>query len=278
MKIKAKKHNPDGLVRLETSGQIKEVLINEDLLKPKDVNNYFKKHNYFDVVIHAANVGGKRNKKDNADVVYQNCLMFFNLVKNKNYFNKIINLGSGAEYSKDRSLEKVTENEFDELIPGDYYGFSKFIIAKFLEEAQIGVNLRLFGVYGKYEDYRIRFISYVILRIIKKKNIDINKNVVFDYLYVDDLMQILEYFIKNDVKYVSYNVGVGKPLSLLTIANKIKQGLNSKSRINLKSKVLGYEYSCNNNRLLNETGKLKFSNFEDSVKNMHGWLINLNLK
>ena len=36
MKIKAKKENADGLVRVETSGQIKEVLINEDFLKPKN--------------------------------------------------------------------------------------------------------------------------------------------------------------------------------------------------------------------------------------------------
>ena len=38
MKIKAKKHNEDGLVRVETSGQIKEVLINEDILKPKEAS------------------------------------------------------------------------------------------------------------------------------------------------------------------------------------------------------------------------------------------------
>ena len=38
MIIKAKKQNEDGLVRLETSGQIKEVLINEDFLKPKEAS------------------------------------------------------------------------------------------------------------------------------------------------------------------------------------------------------------------------------------------------
>ena len=35
MKIKAKKENADGHVRVETSGQIKEVLVNEDFLNPK---------------------------------------------------------------------------------------------------------------------------------------------------------------------------------------------------------------------------------------------------
>lgn len=36
MKIKTKKSNRDGIVRLETEGQIKEILIQEDLLKPKE--------------------------------------------------------------------------------------------------------------------------------------------------------------------------------------------------------------------------------------------------
>ena len=38
MKIKSKKQNKDGIVRLETSGEIKEVLINEDFLKPNDAS------------------------------------------------------------------------------------------------------------------------------------------------------------------------------------------------------------------------------------------------
>lgn len=35
MNIKTKKHNADGHVRLETSGEIKEILLNEDFLNPK---------------------------------------------------------------------------------------------------------------------------------------------------------------------------------------------------------------------------------------------------
>jgi len=36
MKIKIRKENKDGIVRLETSGEVKEVLINEDLLHPNE--------------------------------------------------------------------------------------------------------------------------------------------------------------------------------------------------------------------------------------------------
>jgi len=38
MKIKTKKRNPNGVVRLETSGEIKEVIINKDFLNPKEVS------------------------------------------------------------------------------------------------------------------------------------------------------------------------------------------------------------------------------------------------
>ncbi len=34
MKIKLKKENQDGVVRVETSGSVKEILINEDLFHP----------------------------------------------------------------------------------------------------------------------------------------------------------------------------------------------------------------------------------------------------
>ncbi len=38
MKIKTKKQNSDGIVRLETSGELKEIMINEDFLNPHDAS------------------------------------------------------------------------------------------------------------------------------------------------------------------------------------------------------------------------------------------------
>jgi len=36
MKIKVKKKNSDGIVRLESSGQLREIVMNEDFLNPKN--------------------------------------------------------------------------------------------------------------------------------------------------------------------------------------------------------------------------------------------------
>jgi hypothetical protein len=38
MNIKTKKQNADGMVRLETSGIVKEIIFKEDFLKPKDAS------------------------------------------------------------------------------------------------------------------------------------------------------------------------------------------------------------------------------------------------
>jgi len=38
MLVKVKKHNQDGVVRLESSGEIKEILINEDFLNPEEAS------------------------------------------------------------------------------------------------------------------------------------------------------------------------------------------------------------------------------------------------
>ena len=38
MRVKTKKENFDGIVRLETSGELKDVIINEDFMHPKDAS------------------------------------------------------------------------------------------------------------------------------------------------------------------------------------------------------------------------------------------------
>ena len=242
-----------------------------NLLNADETDNFLKTQGFFDVILHSASVGGKRNQKDSSDVFYKNTSMFFNLIKNKNSFGRLINFGSGAEYSKDKPLVKVKEDEFGKRIPKDYYGFSKFIIASYLESHKIGTNLRLFGVYGKYEEIGIRFISNAINQVVLKKPIVINNDVYFDYLYVDDLVKIIDHFIQNKSKFISYNIGRGKAVSLLTIAKKIVRVLKSDSKITLKTKSLGYEYSCNNERLIHELGETEFTQFEDSIINLYNW-------
>lgn len=239
-----------------------------ELLNETAVENYFKSHS-IDVVIHCANFGGARNATRFPDVAVTNLRVFFNIIRCKKRFKKMIFLGSGAEYDKRRLLIKIKESDFEKFIPADEYGFYKFVCSQYIQQSENIINLRLFGVYGKYEDYSLRFISEAICRNILGMPIVINQNVVFDYLYVNDLVKIIDFFIKNNPKEKILNVGRGEKMDLLTIANLINLIALKKSKIILKNKGLQNEYTCNNSLLLKSLKKFEFTDFKDSLRELH---------
>ena len=49
-------------------------------------------------------------------------------------------------------------------------------------------------------------------------NISMNKNMFFDYLYVDDFARIVEIFLAKNPSKRSYNVGAEKSIDFMTIA------------------------------------------------------------
>jgi len=166
-----------------------------ELTKTADVYSYLKQGKV-DLIIHAASIGGSRNKLDSTDVSYLNLLAFFNLINAKKYFKRMLVLGSGAEYDKSRPIVMASEEEANTRIPIDQYGFSKYVLSKFAGKSDYITHLRLFGVFGKYEDFQIRFISNAICSALLSKKIILNKNVIFDYIYVKDLINIIDLFIE----------------------------------------------------------------------------------
>ncbi len=249
-----------------------------DLVNSVDVEKYFRNHNGFDLVIHTAVFGGNRKVPNSADILNINLRMFFNIARCDSYWNKMIYLGSGIEFGKEKPIKLAGEDSFDIRIPQDNFGFYKYICAKYAYSSTKILNLRLFGVWGKYEDYSIRFISNAICKTIFDLPITINQNVYYDYLYIDDFVRILDYFIKKDVKYNNYNIGNGKPIDLLTIAKKIKDKVGNLHEIIIKHKGLANEYTCNNERLLSEIGNFKFSELDDDLEWLYGWYRNEKLK
>jgi nucleoside-diphosphate-sugar epimerase len=60
---------------------------------------------YFDLVIHTAVRGGSRlNPLDGPDVVLSNLLMYDNLMRCRDKFDRFIHFGSGAEEKADDSI------------------------------------------------------------------------------------------------------------------------------------------------------------------------------
>src|SRR3989339_767975 len=193
-----------------------------DLLDEKAVDKFFNK-NKVDVVINCAVIGGSRKEEHVNSSLSGNLRIFFNILKNKHKFKKMIHLGSGAEYDKSNPIVKVKETSLGKTIPQDEYGFFKYICSKYIEKEKNIVCVRIFGLFGKYEDYRYRFISNAIVNNLKELPITMNQNVFFDYLHIDDFVKIIDYFICHKTKYKFYNMGTGKKIDILTIAKKINK-------------------------------------------------------
>ncbi len=248
------------------------------------VKDYFKCHK-IDTVIHCASrlEKGRRESDKNHNIVKENLQMFFNILNNSTEYNKLINCGTGGEYGREFEVKKVKETEFDKNIPREDYSFSKYIISKYIENSQNKViNLRLFAVFGKYEDYNSRFISNAICKNILNLPITIKQNVFFDYIYVNDIVRIMEYFIQKNPSEKIYNVGTGKPIDLLTLAKKINQIGDFESKIIIEKEGLNKEFSCDNKKLINEIRDFEFTSIDKAIKNLYEYykenIKNLNLK
>lgn len=240
-----------------------------DLTDADAVLNYLKTNNV-DIVIHAANVGGNRSRRwEGVEwVLEKNLQMFFNLVRAKKFYKRMIVLGSGAEYDKRNDIVKVREDDFDKNMPSDYYGFAKYIMATYAQNVDFITHLRLFGVYGKYEDYHIRFISEAICRALLDKPITINQNVHFDYLYIHDFVNMLDYFIRNKPKHSFYNVGRGETIDLMSIAKKVLSLSDKNVAIVVNKPGLNKEYSANIDRLKSEIGDFSFTDFDQTLREL----------
>ena len=253
--------------RYEFLAPIKEEL---DLRKEEDVLKYFEK-NSVEVVIHTAAIGFSEKERSLSNVFADNLRMFSNLVRRKRFYKKIIFFGSGAEYDKRRNIVKVKETDFDQSIPTDEYSIYKYICSKYIEKSEKNICLRLFGIYGKYENYRFKFISNAILKNLLKQDIVIYQNVLFDYLFADDLMPIVDYFILNKPKFKSYNVVPDQSIDSITIAKIINEISDYKSKITVLKDGLNKEYTGDNSRLKNEIPKLKFTDYKEGIRKLFNY-------
>lgn len=241
-----------------------------DLTDERAVAGFFS-GNSIDVVIHSAVRPGHRNAKDPSNQLFVNTRMFFNLMRHSDRFGKMIFLGSGAVYDVRNPMVKVGEGYFDTHVPADEHGFSKYIIAKYAEKSENVVKLRLFGIFGRYEDYAIRFISNAICKTLFDLPITVRQNRRFDYLYVDDLIPVLEHFMRVDAGNTSYNVTPDSAVELLSVAEMVRERSGKDIPIVVGQPGLGPEYSGDNSRLRGEMPQIAFTPIVEAIDRLYGW-------
>jgi len=242
-----------------------------NLINEQSVRAYFSKHK-FDIVIHAATKPGHRNAPDPSNLLYADILMLMNLLACQNSFGRLIVLSSGAVYDGRNYRPKMKEDDLGKYIPVDEHGLYRYVSARLFEQMKNVTELRIFGVFGKYEDYAIRFISNSICKTIFDLPITIKQNRRFDYLFINDLMPILEYFIINKGQHTAYNITPDCSYELLELAQMIKKISGKDLPIVVKDPGIGLEYTGDNSRLMEQIDSgVQFTPIEKSIKELFGW-------
>lgn len=227
------------------------------------------KSNKFDYVFNFAVYGdGIDKSKDGTKMLEYNLRMYHNFAEHSDFYEKMIYLGSGAEYNKQYPICSVKEVDVGKTIPVDQYGLMKYTVNRLIEKSSNIYNFRLFGIFGKYEIWYRRFISNICCKSLFGLPLTIRQNVYFDYLFIEDFLQILDKFLKiQHPKFHSYNIVSGKRIDLLSLCNCLNEITGMNNRIIVCNEGFGNEYTASNERINNEC-KINYTPIEVSMKKM----------
>lgn len=242
-----------------------------DLLDEKQVRTYLESNKY-DVVINAAihNHGNNPMRERQKELEYD-LRMFYNLEKYQDLYGKMLYFGSGAEFDKSCDIHHASDHYIGPNIPLNQYGLAKYIIAKTIEHSQNIYNLRIFGLFGKYENWETTFISGACCKAVKGVPITIRQNVLFDYLYIEDFCEIIRWFIDHEPTWKTYNIVSGKRVDLLTITNYILKKSKKTLPVYVCKEGLAKEYTASNDRLMREIGDFDFTPMEEAISQLYDW-------
>jgi GDP-L-fucose synthase len=172
--------------------------------------------------------------------------MYYNLLNNKDHFNKLIHFGSGAELSAQNTP----------------YGLSKHVIRQSILDKENFYNLRVFAVFDENE-LDTRFIKANIKRYINKEPIQIHQDKYMDFIYMPDLVKIVEYYINNQTPPKETNCIYNTVYSLTGIAQIINNLDEYKVEVKIENGI-GGNYSGEGNIL-----PVSFIELKQGIKNTY---------
>lgn len=241
-----------------------------NLLDDRAVADYLRAHR-FDAVVHTATTRCTRRLAPGPELLSHNLRMYFNLARHQQLFGKMLYYGSGSEYGRQGMPPRVTENDFDARIPDDAVGLSKYVCAQHALASERVYDLRLFGVFGPYEAWDVRFISNACCRVLHGLPIVIRQDVRFDYLHVNDLIALTGWFLHHEPEGHAYNLCHSRTYLLSELAAMVADVSGLRPRIVIRSPGLQPEYSGSNRRLLAEVGDYRFQGMGTAIRELYAW-------
>ena len=232
--------------------QNKKYFLNQNFKKifPEDLEIFLK--NNKKKIIAIVHLGAITSTTEtNLNLIIENNLalsiFLWNWCKKNN--KRLIYASSAATYGDgSNSFNDREDDEYlSQLMPLNLYGWSKhifdrLILKKRTQPPQI-VGLKFFNVYGPNENHKGSMRS-IVLKIHQTiiKGIDVNlfkshnKNYkngeqLRDFIYVKDVVSIIEWFIDNSKLNGLFNVGTGIPRSFNHIAKAVFSNSNKREKI-----------------------------------------------
>ena len=183
--------------------------------------------NPVDLVLHAATWNATATGASPERVLEANLRMFFHLAGEGHRYGRLVHLGSGAEFGRAFWRADLREEELGRHVPGDAYGLSKFVAARFAQAAEGISHVRLFGVFGPGEDWRVRFPSGCAVRALFGRPLTLRQDRDFDYLDACDVASALAALIRLDRWPKSLNLCRGEAHRLSHVASLIQRTLGT---------------------------------------------------
>lgn len=237
-----------------------------DLLDTESVATYIENHR-IEYLIHSA-VHNPRTRGLSGEID-NDLRMFFNLERMAGRLNKMIYFGSGAEFDKRFPIDMAKESDIGKRIPIDPYGIAKYAMNAIARNSRNVYNLRLFGIFGKYEYWQSKFISNLCCKAVYGLPLTVRQNCLFDFFYINDLPDVVENFIRNDSAQRDYNVCQGTPHDLVSIANVVRAVSGKKLEIVVFNEGFNLPYTGDNTLLRSEFPGLSLSDLTSSINDLY---------
>lgn len=179
------------------------------------------------------------------------------------------------EYEHPKSPYAISKWAFDEYVRARTANNSSHRV----------VGLRYFNVYGPGEQFKGRMAS-VAYHLIQRMKQDApcelfegSKDIYRDFVYIDDVVQVVLWALSPVAPSGIYNVGTGKAESFYDLYKCVRQTRTTEQRVNFEPKFVPFPeelrpqyqfYTCANLERLREAGYHKnFTNLQQGI--FHYW-------
>jgi len=245
-----------------------------DLTDDAVVRSYFDTH-HIDFVVHCAtyrsNISQTTHMVD--EKLESNLRMYFVLSSQSEKFEKMVYLGSGAEYDKSRPIINVKEDQFGESIPKNKYGLGKYIMNQHCRSSKNIYNLRMFGTLNPYERYTKNVVCNLCAKAVMGLPLTLKRDVLFCWVDIRDVAQTIKYLFENEVNRHDYNVAFPTPYKLSEIAEIVRKVANVEQPIYFEESGLNRDYSCDISKM-KEDIKLEMTPIVQSIRDIYAYTRN----